>query len=212
MSTESPAETDRTPHGEQPPTPADATYTPGMIGQKLLAIGVGLVILLVGIAWLARPTMLLLTGQTAEATVVAVVVEKPGQTPVELTTRNEVDGAEDQTRNATYTYRIRYAGPEGEPVEAIYDIGHVVRPQRSIGDELTVRVDPGDPSNVTGPYDIASWTFGGFFAVIGLVIVVTQAVVLVHARRPIEIDALDTHPSATVAEKADEDEPSASAT
>jgi hypothetical protein len=178
---------------DTPPAAAarGATYTPGWIGTKILAVILGVLIMLAGIAWLARPTRLLLTGVAAEAEVVRVEILKPGQDPVALTTNKAVAATEDHTRNGVFTYRVRFPGPGGETVSAVYDVGHVVRAQYRIGDTLELRYDPDEPTDLTAPGDIATWTFGGFFFVIGLIIAVTQSWVLLYAHRPIELDPLD---------------------
>jgi hypothetical protein len=195
------------PETDRPP-PAE-TFTPGGVPSKLVAVGLGVSLLIVGAAWLIRPTLLLLAGASARAEVVEVQLLKPGQDPIRLTSNKAVGAAEDYTRNGIFTYVVAFTPDDGRPVRATYDVGHVVRAQYRIGQTLNIRFDPDDPTDLTAPRSIATWTFGGFFAGIGLIIIITQGWVLFYARRPIVITPLHirtNEPVATTASPAAPDE------
>jgi hypothetical protein len=131
-----------------------------------------------------------MSGGTATAQVVYIEMKKPGQEPVRLTTRKEVADAADPTRNAVFTYIVRFNTQAGEPVEARLNYGQVVRPRLSITDPVKINYSKGNPTDLVEAWSVRTYAFGIFFLVIGLMISVTQAILLKNARKPIIIDSI----------------------
>jgi hypothetical protein len=171
-------------------------FIPGMVGLKVLASLVGLAITLIGVAWLWHPVALLLTGRSAEAQVVAVLQEFPGQEPIAIQSRKELRKINDQNRTAIFKYRLRFALESGATHEALLNYGQVVRPLYSIGDRMRIVHAVDDPADIIRPWDVRTWAFGVFLFLIGLVTTASQVFILWHARRPIVVDPIvDIDPS-----------------
>jgi hypothetical protein len=166
------------------------TYTPGLVRRKRLAGLLGLAVFVFGCWWQWPAARLFLFGGVAEATVIFVLEEKPGQEAVKLDTRRAVSQAEDPTRNATYLYWVRFADASGAPVEAPLNYGQALRPLHSVGDRITVAYDPGDARILIDRWSVRTWAFGFFFMGVGALIAVPQFLILWAARRPILIDAI----------------------
>lgn len=184
------------------------TFTPGMVGRKIAGVLLGVSILSSGVIWLWHPMTLWFTGVKTDAQVVRVEKDKPGQEPIQLTTRKEVMDSEDPTRNAVFKYWVRFTTEDGKEVESLLNYGQVVRPLRSITDIVGICYDRNNPTDLVEtdylikftfrdkPYQwikmlsVRSSAFGMFFVVIGLLIFITQLIILLHARKPIVIDGI----------------------
>jgi hypothetical protein len=166
------------------------TFTPGMVIRKIAAFSLGIAVMSFGLFWMRHPLTLAISGGTATAQVVCVEMEKPGQEVVRLTTRKEVADAEDPTRNAVFSYIIRYTTQSGEPVEARLNYGQVVRPRLSITDPVKINYSKENPTDLIEAWSVRTYGFGVFFLIIGLMISITQAILLKNARKPIVIDPI----------------------
>jgi hypothetical protein len=166
------------------------TYTPGLVRRKRLATLLGLAVFAFGCWWQWPAARLFLFGGVAEATVIFVLEEKPGQEPVKLDSRRAVSQAEDPTRNATYLYWVRFADASGAMIEAPLNYGQALRPLHSVGDRIVVAYDPGDARNLIDRWSVRTWAFGFFFMGVGALIAGPQFLVLRAATRPILIDPI----------------------
>jgi len=166
------------------------TFIPGMIGRKIAATLLGLFILALGMIWLWRPIKLAAYGGRATVEVIAVEAVRPGQEPFRLTTRKAVADAEDFTRKTVFKYVIRFDTEDGRQIETYLNYGQVLRPMRSITDQVNVHYNKADPTDLVEAWSPRTGAFGVFFAIIGLIIFVTQLTILLHARTPIVIDSI----------------------
>ena len=169
---------------------SEQTYTPGMTGRKTAAVVFGALVVLFGLWWLMHPLGLLFFGAKAQATVVYVLQEKPGQEPVRLDTRKKVEDAEDPTRNAVYSYHIQFEGEAGDMIQSTLNYAQVRRPGLSIGDTVRIRYDRQDPADVIHVDSVRTWAFGCFFVAVGLLLFLPQLFILLHARKPIVVDSI----------------------
>lgn len=182
----------------------DSVFVPGMVGSKIATVILGLAITAVGVVWLWHPVTLYLFGGDATAEVVYVEMQKEGQEPVRLSNRKDLADAEDPTRNAAFIYFVRFRIQEGEggdlgeetQVTARREIitrlnyGQVLRPMLEIGDEVWVAYDKGDPTDLVDVGDVTTWAFGIFFFCIGLLITISQGIILYYSRTPVYLDSI----------------------
>jgi Na+/melibiose symporter-like transporter len=166
------------------------TYTPGMKGIKFVCMMLGVAIFCFGVFWQWDNFRLFLFGDTTQATVTSILQEKPGQEPVILDTRKAVNEAEDPTRNAIYSYRIRFSDESGTERETGLNYGQVLRPLLSIGDTVTISYDTAEPETVIERYHVRTWAYGFFFMGIGLLMAIPQFFIWRAANKPIVLDQI----------------------
>lgn len=176
------------------------TYTPGMKRRKLAAVLLGVALTAFGFWWQYEPIVLATLGNTSQSVVVAVIEYKPGQAERILDTRKAVSQAEDMTRNAIYTYRVRFKTGAGQEVTTVLNYGQVVRPIHSIGDTITVSYWPSDPDKIIDRNSIRTWAFGIFFVGCGLLILIPQYFIYRAADKPIVLDSIIEFEAAKQAE------------
>jgi hypothetical protein len=68
----------------------------------------------------------------------------------------------------------------------------VVRPRLSITDPVRINYSKENTADVIEAWSVRTYAFGVFFLIIGLMITITQIIILKNARTPIVIDSINS--------------------
>ena len=166
------------------------TYTPGMRGAKIAAVLLGGLVFVIGISWVWKPIVFAIRGGKAEAEVSAVISSNPAEGEKRLISRRDILRAEDMTRNTVFRYEVRYTDEQGNAATGLLNYGQYIRPIHTVGDRIQIAYDRSNPEELLAIRSIRTWAFGMFFTVIGLLLVITQSIILYHANQPIVIDSI----------------------
>jgi hypothetical protein len=157
------------------------TYVPGQLGWKLALTGVGVAILLLGVAAMWTPARVWLTGHRELATVVRVVKTKPGLPDEEFTVKQPIKP--DPNREAVFWHHVACA----DGVVRRLNVAAQVEPVYQVGDQLRAAYRADVAGDAVAVFDPRTWAPGLIVAGIGAVWAGLLGLTAFYARRPIEI-------------------------
>lgn len=187
------------------------TYTPGYLWPKLGGVAIGATVL--WFAWHeAWPNLrLLFAGVRSQAVVVSVVMNKPGQDDIVMSTQAELD---DQTKAVstakdyswTFYNTFGFTARDGQEVTFTRNVGCKLKPSLPLLDTdglpttAMIYYDAKAPSKVMLPLEYSTWLVPVLFTIIGLVMFLMSIALSITALRPIVLVStedinLDSHES-----------------
>ncbi|MBC8040729.1 MAG: hypothetical protein H7Y06_09315 [Opitutaceae bacterium] len=172
-------------------------YTPGYVGVKLIMIGLGLGLFIVGMAYLWTPLRLVMWGNRAMAEATTVTKTKKGAPDIVLKDDVQVKASFDpRDRSHVFWNEFRFQTADGRVVNVRATVGSQLKPLYSLinGDGLPttdlVFYDVKQPEIVVFPLIISTWFAAGVLAGGGLLMMFIGSVLLYWARKPIELPHL----------------------
>jgi hypothetical protein len=172
------------------------TYTPGYVGTKAALFASGLVLLAVSIGSLWDPLRLIFTGQSAQAEVSAMLVDR-AEEPTR-TTRTKGEALAEIAKGADrYRFLVRLSKDNSSSSERELNLQYKAHPTLQIGDSVFVYFDITGNGKAIAFYDLSTWTFGLFLTSVGLFLCAVNGLLLWNARTPIELShpTTDTNPN-----------------
>jgi hypothetical protein len=173
------------------------TYTPGGVHAKRVMILGGTLLLLLGVFELRIPLRIVFFGARTEAQMVRVIKEAPGVPPLALVDNDTLERQlEPRDRRFIFWNEFRWTTADGRIIEGRGNVGSQLKPLYPLTDPDGLPTtdllcyDPRDPARAVLPLVISTWVTPGVLAIVGLLTVVTGAVLLRWARVPIELPRL----------------------
>lgn len=174
-----------------------STYTPGYQRYKLMMIGYGFVLCLLGLSQIATPLRLIFFGQRARAEAVSVIKTKAGLPDQILTTDYQIlEKQEPHDRSYLFWNEFQFHLPDGERIAVRCPVGSQIKPLYPLIDSDglptsdLIYYDPAHPQSITFPLIISTWFAPGVLLIAGFVAMIIGATLYYWASKPIELPHL----------------------
>lgn len=178
-------------------------YTPGYAVMKLLMIGLGLVMFLLGLTQVWTPLRLLAFGTRAVAEASTVIKAKPGIPDTVFTDDLQIEaGLESRDRSWVFWNEFRFHTADGRVVEVRAPVGSQLKPLYPLlnvdGLPTTdvIYYDPAWPQVAVFPLIISTWFAAGALLVSGLAAIGIGAVLFHWSKKPITLPHMPGTPHA----------------
>ena len=182
---------------EDPTAHRRETHVPGYVPQKIFMICAGLAMFSFGMVKMGPDLMLLATGKSATAIATKVVKERIGGSATNLSSDAAVMEARERfDRTFIFWNYFQFETAEGRMQEFRFPTGKQLEPEYPLLDQdglpttVTVFYDPGNPDRVVIPGHFSTWFLSGLLVFFGILVTIFGAILLYHARRPIELPVL----------------------
>lgn len=179
--------------------PVPGHYVPAHSKRKLLMIGYGLLLLVIGLSHIWTPLRLLAFGKRAKAEVVSVVKTKEGLPDLVLTDDAAVQSKlETHDRSYVFWNEFQFHTDKGELIQVRATVGSQLKPLYTLTDPDglpttdLVYYNPASPKQVVFPLIISTWFASGVLIVAGLVCTLIGATLYYWSQKPIELPHIKT--------------------
>jgi len=179
------------------------TYTPGYFLPKLMLVALGLLITGLALVQAWPDVKLLIKGEHAQGSVVAVIIEKQGLPEIILKTQAELIAKTQDvlaTKDYGWTFYDEFAfdASDGKQVTFRRDVGCKLRPALPFLDDFglpttaTLRYDQSNPSLAMLPLEYSTWFVPALIGLLGIMTTLTGAILAWYAHKPIVLHSTES--------------------
>lgn len=169
------------------PSAASASFAPGRVPAKVVALALSLLLMAASLWELSWPALRVLRGTRTTAEVIGFRETRPG-----LPDRSrsvDYGTQEDRTREITFFCEVEYMNVQGALAHAELNVASQLRPPYRLGEEVPIAYQSDEPELALAVYDWRTWALGLFLSAAALCFVAMSAVILLTARTPIPLPA-----------------------
>lgn len=183
-------------------------YVPGYVLPKIFSVALGLAILAAGLSQMFPPLRLLLVGIPATAEATRVIKLRAGASPIYLSTDSAARAAsESMDRTYTFATEFRFATQDGKEIRTVLPIHAYLAPLIPLRDAdglpsaLPIRFDARHPDSLVFPTVMSTWFIPGTLTALGGVCSGVAGLLLLAARRPVEMPIIGPGPHGPPSER-----------